>query len=791
MPKASPLINIFNGGEISPKLDTRSDLQKYSNGCLIMENMIPLVEGGAQSRPGTYYVCSTKTSSTASRLIAFQFSTVQAYQLEFGDYYIRFYKDQGQIVVAYAAWLTGQAYALGTLRTEAGSYYRCIVAHTSGVFANDLAAGYWEVTGGATDLAYEIPSPYAAADLFELKFCQSADVLWIVHPSYPPKTLTRTAHTTWVLDDYQGKILAAMTITGITNANPAVVTCADVSVYLTAGQVVYIEGVTTMVEVNDLFFEVAAVTTGAGGHFQLVGIDSTTYGVYGGTGTAQWCAFGSADKCPSCVAFFEQRLWFGATNDDPSTIWGSASGDYYDHEQDASDDSKAIQYKIVSDRADRIRWMIGETSLILGTTGSLWKISSSGIDEAITQTNVKATRQTGTPCKDMDAELLQDAVVYLQKGGTTLRAAGYSFDRDKYVSADLTRIAKHVTKGTSAATSGVDDMDYQAEPFSILWCVRADGQLLGMTYEPEEKIYGWFRFITDGEFESVSVLSQEGVEDEVWVIVKRTIGSTDYRYIEYFTSHEIYGSLSNAFCMDSGLQWDGTIPTAGITGITQANPAVVTCVGHTLTNGQKVRITDVSGMTEVNQDISQAYTVANAAADTFELSGIDSSGWAAYTSGGTAIQVANSVSELSHLQGKSVAVLTDLGSHAQCTVAGGAITLAYYANKIKVGLPYTCDLMPMKIEPGSTTGTSRGKKKRITSLSVAFYNTYGAEWGVDEDNLYAVPFGTGGTPTLFTGDKETNFDMNFNAAATILIRQALPFPMTVLSMAPMVVTDDE
>jgi hypothetical protein len=91
-------IQSFNAGELSPHLDGRSDLEKYYSGCRVLENMIPLPYGDAERRPGTYFVAEVKNSSKKSRLIPFQYSTVQAYQIEFGDQYIRFYKDRGQII---------------------------------------------------------------------------------------------------------------------------------------------------------------------------------------------------------------------------------------------------------------------------------------------------------------------------------------------------------------------------------------------------------------------------------------------------------------------------------------------------------------------------------------------------------------------------------------------------------------------------------------------------------------------------------------------------------------------
>lgn len=141
--------NSFNSGEWSPLLEGRTDLQKYGSACFLLENFILDPRGPAHFRPGLRYVSATKTHSTTSRLIPFEFSTTQAYILEFGNQYIRFYKDQSQITVIGAA--------------------------------------------------YEINSPYLSSELAEIKFCQSADVLYLFHPNHAPRKLSRTGHTAWFL----------------------------------------------------------------------------------------------------------------------------------------------------------------------------------------------------------------------------------------------------------------------------------------------------------------------------------------------------------------------------------------------------------------------------------------------------------------------------------------------------------------------------------------------------------------------------------------------------------------
>ena len=137
MPKATPLVNSFSAGEISPLIKDRVDLSIYQNSCLTLENCFILPQGGIVGRPGTYFVNETKDSAKKFRLVPFHFSNSQAYALEFGDQYIRFYTNPvgvgGQIVASSpSAWVTATVYFEGDFATSGGNTYICLIAHTSG-----------------------------------------------------------------------------------------------------------------------------------------------------------------------------------------------------------------------------------------------------------------------------------------------------------------------------------------------------------------------------------------------------------------------------------------------------------------------------------------------------------------------------------------------------------------------------------------------------------------------------------------------------------------------------------
>ena len=204
-----PLLS-FNAGVLSPQIDARSDVAKYASGCRTLSNMIPRIYGSAERRPGTQFIGSVKNASEKSRLVSFQYSDTIAYIAEFGPEYIRFFFDGGRVIGAKVPtnWADDTAYIIGQFVTYSSVVYRCLVAHTSD--ATDAEDGdhekpiinFTDWVVAALDDGYpiaETPTPYQESDLFELQIRQSADVMWIVHPDYAPRKLTRTTTTSFDL----------------------------------------------------------------------------------------------------------------------------------------------------------------------------------------------------------------------------------------------------------------------------------------------------------------------------------------------------------------------------------------------------------------------------------------------------------------------------------------------------------------------------------------------------------------------------------------------------------------
>ena len=511
----------FTGGELSPRLDGRNDLAKYNSGCKTLENMIVYPHGSASRRSGTQFVAEVKDSTKKTRLIAFEFSTVQTYMLEFGNQYIRFYKDNGQIL-----------------------------------------------SGGS---AYEISSPYLEAELFDIKFAQSADTMYICHPNHAPKKLTRSGHTNWTLIDdiiLNGPFMDHNVET--TTANPS---------HKSVGQTTTVTfSSTTGINSNQGFLstDVGRLLHVKDGHLKITSVTSTTVVVgtviidlgISSSAVTDFAlgSFSDTTGYPACVTFFEQRLVFAGTTTQPQTLFFSRSADYENfddkyHETVADDD--AIVYTIASNQVNAIRFLTATRTLIIGTAGGEFAVNGAGVGEAITPTNILINKQSNHGAANVDGIAVGNATLFLQRAKRKIRELAYNFDVDGYVAPDLTILAEHITE------SGITQMAYQEEPNSIIWCVRTDGQLLGFTYQREQQVTAWHRHIFGGSFssgnavcESVEVLPTDNSEYQVWVIIKRTINGATKRYVEYLHNLDFNETDDTSFnYLDSQLAYDGSATT--------------------------------------------------------------------------------------------------------------------------------------------------------------------------------------------------------------------------------------
>lgn len=421
-----------------------------------------------------------------------------------------------------------------------------------------------EPGGGGS--VYSITTPYHSDDIPYLQWVQSADTLYLVHPNYSPRKLTRTTHSSWTLSiigftgtpsHWGNKSLA---ITGITAADPGVATSNGHG--LSNSDQVLITNVAGMTEVNGRVFTVANKTDNT---FELSGADTTNYTAY--TSGGYW---NEINKNPGTVVFHEERLVFAGSPAEPQTIDASKAGSYEDMTT-GSGDTDGYQFTIASNQVNAIRWLESARRLLIGTTGGEWWMSGGGEDDVITPSNVKVRQDSGFGSQNIRPVAVSGDHVYVQRPGRNLRLLEYKFDDDAYIGKDLTILAEHLTDDYT-----ITAIDVQKVPDQILWCVRSDGALLGMTYLPEHEVVAWHRHDTgaSGSFKSIACIPGTN-ETEAWFVVERTIEGETVKYIERL-SEFIKSSTSSDFVhVDSYLTYEGSAATA-ISGLDHLEGETVT-----------------------------------------------------------------------------------------------------------------------------------------------------------------------------------------------------------------------
>jgi len=815
MPKASPIQNSLNAGEFSPLMYGRTDFAKYKNGLKTCLNNIPLIQGGLTFRPGTRHVASVKYPANRTALLEFEFSTTQAYVIEVGDQYLRFYKDNGQITetalvitaisqanpavvtIASHGFSNGNEVFLSGVAgmTEVNGKKFIVANQTANTFelaGTDSSSYTAYASGGTAARIYEISTPYLQADLFDannrlnLRIAQSADVLYLAHPDYAPQKLTRTGHTSWTLteiafdwvpfldknlDDTLTVTASAITGSGITlTASNNLFTAAMVGGHWELQELVASEHnkwtSSTAVSTNQLLYYLGNVYKVVSGGTTGKRPPTHTEGTvsdgavnlefqHPGRGYAKITAYTSPTVVTATVI---KQLPASST----SGTWRHAEGAW---------SPKNGHPQAVTFYADRLVWG--------GTTGhpqSIWLSQVSDYE------NHKRVGPDGTVTDDaaMFRTLNADDVNAIKwmleddKGlliGTTggpwlvqpvtaleplsptnaeakrsskLGAANVKGVRAGNAILFLQKAGRKIRelayqfdrdKFVSASMSdisqhitygGLLDIKFQQEPNPILWAYRTDGTLVGMTYERDQEVIGWHRHVLGG----VSDASGTPARVEALAIIPSA---------------------------------DGTSETPWL-------------IAQRYVNGEIVRhIEYLTPLWEKGMSLEDAFFV---------------DGGLTYDGSPATI-----ISGLDHMEGEVATVLADGATHPVKTVVNGSITLERSSSKVHIGWGYNGDGQTLSLEAGSADGTAQGKTKRIHSVKFRLYDSLGISVGPDFDNLDDITFRTAGDPMdapppLFSGDKEVDWDGDYETESNVCWRQSQPLPLTVLAIMPQVNTQD-
>lgn len=590
---------------------------------------------------------------------------------------------------------------------------------------------------------------------------------------------------------------AATNISGATAANPVVVTSASHG--LLTGDTAYITGITGMTELNGNHYKVTVLSSSTFSlqDFNGDNIDGSAYTAYVSGGTVA-----QAGNYPSTVSYFQQRRIFANTDNDPEKVWGSRTGQFTNFTTSSPlQDDDSVSFNLAGRQVNEVKYVLDLGKLLLLTSGGEW-VAAGDVAGILSPTEVNSRQYSYNGSGDLSPIVVGENALYIQARGTVIRDLGYDYQVDGYRGNDLTIFSAHLFDEYTLL-----DWSYQQIPHSIVWIIRSDGSLIGLTYIRDHQVFGWHRHDFDGSAENVCSVP-EGNEDVIYVLVKRTINGEEKRYIERIASRLVQNVADCKF-MDACLTYDGrnddeshTMTLSG--GTTWAYTETITLTSSASffsasDVGNEIHLTSSDGdliRFQINT-YSSATVVTGKPHKTVpaSLRSVATSDWT---------KAVDELHGLWHIEGKDVSVLGDgfvvaspnNESYDVLTVTNGGIELDKPYGVIHVGLPITADIETLDIDTPNGE-TLADKKKIVSKVTVHVEDSRGIWIGPDEPTNDAVDPLEGLSElkirneesyddpvALATGTVEVNIQPEWNSNGRVFLRQVDPVPLAVLAISP-------
>jgi hypothetical protein len=907
----------FARGELSPRLHSRFDLEHWKMGLAECVNFLIMKQGGLRRRPGTEWINYARDLGYKVRLKEFVFSAEQAYVLEFGHKYVRFYANGGIVHKRYedsvgltlgtpgiVTWrrhrlLEGDPIIFqttGTLPTGivAGRTYYVkhdtvettvtvnlndpiTVTHTAHGLSNDdevyfrvdgstpfpvpegieddliyyakvidantyrimdrpggnlqmdegadevAEAGYassaavavsysaftksrdtFQITtkkNGNNAVAFtgsesgthealcpeELTTPWSIHHVWELQFAQSADMMFIAHPDFAPRTITRNSGSDFELGYYEytyGPFLSDNTTS--TTLRPSART-GNVTVTASsrrgingnqgfkASDVGRLIGIRMKVKdkenssVEMFTLQITDVISTRKVEADVIGrIDGLT----GSEETAlsgndvwdaahkRWAlgAWSEETGWPGCVSFYRQRLCWGRTDTQPQTVWFTSAGfvSRFNTSSDALAD-ESITITIVAGEVNEMQWLQESNDLVVGTSGAIRTVGPADTGKPFSGENLDQKRQSTVGTSRVLPVQVGPVTFFPGIYADSLREFLFSFQQNSYISPELSILSEHMLR------SGIKQMAYQQEKDSIVWCAMGNGELVGITYERDQQIVAMTRHRLGGSYtqaknsepdstewgfvESVACIPGED-RHELWLSVLRTIAGRNVRYIERLSIPFEEMDKRDAFFVDAGMSFAQSGVGAGE-------------VGDTVTH---------DALEDAEEDEGEAYS---------EALGLR----------------ARVFSGINWLRGQTVSMLVDGAREADTAVtSAGVLTIpsGRRGRRVTFGLPYTSRAKTLPIAQGSGDGSGLGRKRVVVQMNLGLLETGYLQVGTEGARELDVIYGTRGrsdemntSPPLYTGFKTTsNFDKRWDTYGQVIMETDRPLPATIRSITP-------
>jgi hypothetical protein len=795
---------------LSPLLDGRVDVAKFANGCRVMENFIPTIQGPAMRRAGTRYVAAVKNSANRTWLRSFEFSTTQSYVLEFGDYYLRFYTNHGQLLCGTPAAYNGAtAYAIGDLVVSGGTNYYCIAATTGNAPPN---TSYWYALTGSI---YEIPTPWPASAMtdatdgtFTISMAQSGDVIYMAHPSYPLQKLSRYASTKWTLaavvlangpfktqnsDRTVTMYASATSGSGVTlTASSAVFSAAMVGSYVdlepadlsaikpwTAGQETSSNPVNTYRRSDGKTYQCTTNGTPTAGKVWRTGPDKPihTYGtVADGDGSS--INGTNVERQGFDWLFVDAGYGYvkitGYTSATQVTV--TVMGNW------------PLPQGVVGSTKATFRWALGSFSGVEGYPSrvtffrerlTLAKSQTIYFSVSADFENFASKDDSGQVVADraIQVTIASDEVNTIQwlspAQALLIGTSGGEFACAENSSSEA--FAPGNVKIEQQTSEGSRSVHPVSVGYSTLMVQRSGRKVKELSYSFQQNGYTSTDLTALADHITINGIQQTTWHKEPYVAMWAARGDGQLLGFTFNKEQDVVGWHRHIM---GGAFGSGAAVVESVEAIpspTGDRDDLWLIVKRTV-NGSTVRYVEY---------LEREYRDGDTQASCFYVdSGATYSGAPATT-----------ISGLTWLEGQTVQVLADGAAHPDRVVTGGAITLQVAASTVHVGLGYTSKIQTNRIEAGAADGTAQGKTKRINKCVLRFYNTLGAKAGPDADTLDELQFRSASDPMnqpppLFSGDKLMEWPGGYDFDGYVMVEQVQPFPMTLVAVMPQVTTFD-
>lgn len=722
--------NSFVAGEISPMAFGRSDLPQYQHACKQMKNVIPTVSGGAAYRPGSRHAF---TDTEPMNLIPFIRSKREAYCVALAS--------DGDVLIK----RKDPDYAGGLDETP--------------TILNSTVTGSLTFSTGSqgTEPLYD-PN-------FEVQYTQSADILYLVHQAFKPQRISRTAADAFTVAAFDN----GLTGTSFRDAwpylkqNSTAITLAISNAAIGAGRTV---------TASAAFFDslhVGAVfksDDGAGtiGCFKVTGFTDSTHVtvevmVALGTTAAKltwWeSAWSDYRGWPRSVTFFQQRLCYAGTTNNPDSLWLSESADYNQlshasivDPRSAPTGDQAFTIELTSAQLNQIQWLSSEKTLVVGTTGDEFLIDREVGTAGFGCDNAAAQVQSHYGSDYVQPQRVGDELIFISN--SQLRAFVFNFEQNSYVADPLQAFFDEYPKAEKRSWEYNTKFRRIAWDSSrkTLWACDTAGNLIGMTRDRRLNLLAWHSHELGG---TDTTLRREFADLDV------TLTNVPNDPVYYIHS----GAVASLCVVPDG---------------TKDRDDVWICSLRKINGSWKYHVEYIAGLNRFTDSIYDNYYLQDG---TFHIDNFADYNNASHLE-------AESVSVLFHgtcgrqvLSGKTVTAGTAVFTETVPT--GNEITLA--------GYPYDGVIIPVRPEAGSQIGTSQGALKRIHQAIIRFYKTMSCTVGRDADNIEggAINFREADTPMqnsaeLYTGDKTLKVDCDYDRDAYLYILQDEPLPFCVVSI---------